>query len=85
MLKEKVDHLAGILDMMTELKVAIMKRRVKMLYKQQDHNGKSQLVDDYRGIVSEILPETNSFFSVTEKLNDMLYNRQVHVLFSKTV
>ena len=85
MLKEKVDHLGGILDMMTELKVAIMKRRDKMLYKQQDHNGKSQLVDDYRGIVSEILPETSSFFSVTEKLNDMLYNRQVHVLFSKTV
>jgi len=52
MLKEKVDHLGGILDMMTELKVAIMKRRVKMLYKQQDPKGMCRLVDDYRGIVS---------------------------------
>jgi hypothetical protein len=52
MLKEKVDHLGAILDMITELKLAIMKRRVKMLYKQVDANGKSQLVDDYRGIIS---------------------------------
>ena len=35
--------------------------------------------------MSQELPETSSFFAVTEKLNNMLYNRQVHVLFRKTV
>ena len=43
------------------------------------------MVDDYRGIISEALPDASSFFAVTEKLNNMLYNRQVHVLHTKTV
>jgi len=99
MIKEKVDVLGGIRDMMAELKLAIMKRRVKMLYLSNcykiiknviklvdaDPANKYHLVDDYRGIVSAELPETGSFFAVTEKLNNMLYNRQVHVLFNKTV
>tara|TARA_B110000285_G_C14485094_1_gene321473 strand:+ start:72 stop:197 length:126 start_codon:yes stop_codon:yes gene_type:complete len=31
MIKDKVDALDAVLDMITELKLAIMKRRVKML------------------------------------------------------
>ena len=31
MIKDKVDALSAVLDMITELKLAIMKRRVKML------------------------------------------------------
>ena len=62
-----------------------MDKRVKMLDKYQDENKKYHLIDEYRGITSQELPETKSLFEVNTKLNTMLYNKQVHLLFNKTV
>lgn len=41
MIREKVTTLTGIASMITELKLAVTKRRVKMLSKREDPEGKS--------------------------------------------